>query len=124
MATVLTNRLMADDPAIIIAQAEAQRGPIVAGWIRRGVRRIPWPRRDGGLVSGPGLRGSGLVRMLPLGAGYLLSYLFCNVNGLIAPDTIFCNVNGLIAPDTMISLRMSIAMDRRLITEDPRWQQS
>ena len=86
MATVLTNRLMADDPAIIIAQAEAQRGPIVAGWIRRGVRRIPWPRRDGGLVSGPGLRGSGLVRMLPLGAGYLLSYLFRNVNGLIAPD--------------------------------------
>ena len=71
-------RLCIPDPGTVVEEARAQRGPIVAGWLRAGVarRRIP---RDGHASRRA-------AALLPLAAGYFLSYLFRNVNGVVAGD--------------------------------------
>ena len=76
------NRLAAEDPWITVETARSERGRLVAVWLRRHLGR--------GTTRGtfrsrlPGT--TGLLPMLPLAAGYMLSYLFRNVNGMVAPD--------------------------------------
>lgn len=73
------------DPWEDVAEAKAQRGAIIACWIagarRRGRRRSqlaptpPWSASAGFVAT---------RAMLPLAAGYFLSYLIRNVNGTLA----------------------------------------
>ena len=74
-------RLAQQDPWAVAAAAQADRARIVAHWIlcaRAGVRRpvsgLAWPDRVH------------VIALVPLGAGYFLSYLFRNVNATVAGD--------------------------------------
>ena len=81
------DRLASNDPWITVEEARAQRRPIVARWLRMAFRRRPadpWRPRQIGRAAQAGR--TGLLPMLPLGLGYILSYLFRNVNGVVGPD--------------------------------------
>ena len=71
-------RLCIPDPGRIVDEAREQRGPIVAGWLTAGIARLRMPRDDHAQRRAAAL--------LPLAAGYFLSYLFRNVNGVVGGD--------------------------------------
>ena len=77
------NRLSETDPWDDVAEARAQRGPLVARGVRSAWARWFAPGPVAGSERPPGPR-VGPAVLLPLAAGYFLSYLFRNVNGVFA----------------------------------------
>ena len=85
------DRLADKDPWATVEEARAQRGPLVAGWLNRLLGHQPTGivrrrRTKRGMPTGLPTGAVGLLTMLPLALSYMLSYLFRNVNGVVAPD--------------------------------------